>query len=151
MQRSSFRAAGRPSGPVIGRWGPSHLILPVELQVGHVTSSPSCATCLLPNLTVVGCAWTVPDAVVRSPSSIRYRFILGQPDAYTNCCHLHSRPAHPSMRAASHTVSLVRECYLHISSINLTVSLRCCKNFIFNSALSHPGCASASAVRLSVC
>lgn len=38
-----------------------------------------------------------------------------------------------------HCVAMTRFCYLHVSSINLVVSLRCCKSFIFNSALSHPG------------
>ncbi len=75
MHRSSFRAVWRPSGPGMVSRGPSHLILPVELHAGHATSSPSCATCLFSYSRVVGFAWTVPDAVVRSPSRIRYRVI----------------------------------------------------------------------------
>jgi hypothetical protein len=39
MQRSSLRAAWRPSGPVIEWRGPSHLITPTEPQAGHMTGS----------------------------------------------------------------------------------------------------------------
>lgn len=62
--RSSLSATRRPSGPVIGIRGPTHLILPIVLHTGQNTSSSSCAMCLPSSANGVALACTVPATVV---------------------------------------------------------------------------------------